>query len=76
MSADNYYGKSFVANLCCFAGEVGTVLLDVRTVIRVGGPRSDYVVHKNGKVWHESRGDLEDAMKAYHEAIKPGKAQP
>ena len=65
---DELYGTTAIATLRSYAGQAGSASLGIRTAVLISGLRSDFIVLRDGKVWHETN-DAQDALKAYRLAI-------
>lgn len=61
---DSLYGATAVAVLRSYAGPNCSASLGINTAIGIFMLRSEFVIYKNGKIWHQST-DPEDALKQY-----------
>lgn len=64
---DAFIGTTTRHDLVNYAGD-GTASLTVRTQHTIAGPRTDYVVYRNGKAWHESK-DLGGAIAGWNSLV-------
>ena len=62
--ADELIGKTFIAPVCSQVGRGGVLRLAVSTTLYISGLRSEFVIHKNDALWHQTK-DAADALTAY-----------